>query len=70
MVAKPGLMITHLGRKHEVLGLREFEFKMHLDIPASKFLPEGESSISSVVHDLNNVIKLLENQKLVAWTDI
>jgi hypothetical protein len=50
-------MITHLGRKHEVLGLREFESKMHLDIPASKFLPEGESSISSVVHDLNNVIK-------------
>ncbi len=46
VVAKPGLMITHLGRKHEVLGLREFEFKMHLDIPASKFLPEGESSIS------------------------
>ncbi len=46
MVAKPGLMITHLGRIQEVLGLKEFEFRMHLDIPASKFLPEDESSIS------------------------
>jgi hypothetical protein len=57
-------MITHLGRKQEVLALSGFEFRMNLDIPASKFLPEGENSIPSVVHDLNNRLNLEENQKL------
>jgi hypothetical protein len=45
MVAKLGLMITHLGRKQEVHALSGFEFKSDSDIPASNFLPESENSI-------------------------
>jgi hypothetical protein len=53
MVAKTGLMITHLGGKQEALVLRGFELKKR-QTPASKFLPEGESCIPSVVQDRNN----------------
>ena len=70
MVAKLGLMITHLGGKQKVYTLRGFEFKRGPDIPASNFLPEGENSIPSVVQDQNNQLKLYENQKLIAWVDI
>ena len=66
MVAKRGLMLTHLGGKQEVLALRGFEFKWDPDFPASKFLPEGETSIPSVVQDQNNRLNLSENQKLEA----
>jgi hypothetical protein len=41
-----------------MLALRGFEFKINPDIPASNFLPEGENSIPSVVHDLNNMLNL------------
>jgi len=57
-VAKLGFVITHLGGKQEMLALRGFEFKINPDIPASNFLPEGENSIPSVVHDLNNMLNL------------
>jgi hypothetical protein len=57
-LAKLGLMITHLGVKQKVFALSGFEFRMNLDIPASKFLPEGESCIPSVVYDLNNRLNL------------
>jgi len=70
MVAKLGLMITHLSGKQEVYALRGFEFKRAPDIPVSNFLPEGENSIPSVVQDQNNQLKLYENQKLVAWANI
>jgi len=70
MVAKLGLMITHLGGKQEVLSLRGFEFKGDPDIPARNFLPESENSNPPVVQDQNNHLNLYENQKLVAWADI
>jgi len=59
VVAKPGLMITPLCGKHKLLGFRGLEFKIaDFDIPAAKFLPEGENSIPPVIHDLDNVLKL------------
>ena len=58
MVAKQGLMLTHLGGRQEVPALRGFEFKRDPDIPARNFLPEGENSIPTVVHDLNNMLNL------------
>ena len=70
MVAKQGLMITHLGGRQEVLALRGFEFKSDPDIPARNFLPEGEASIPSLVQDQDNKLNLYENQKLVACVDI
>ncbi len=57
-VAKLGLMITHLDGKQKMLALSGFEFKINPDIPARNFLPEGENSIPSVVHDLNNRLNL------------
>jgi hypothetical protein len=57
-VAKPGLMITHLGREQKVFALSGFEFKINPNIPARNFLPESESSIPLVGHDLNNNLKL------------
>jgi hypothetical protein len=70
MVAKIGLMITHLGRKQKVLALSGFEFRRDPDIPASNFLPEGDNSIPSVVQYQNNRLNLLEHKKLVDWADI
>ena len=58
MVAKQGLMLTHLGGKQDALALSGFEFKMNPDIPARNFLPEGENSIPTVVQYLNNTLKL------------
>jgi hypothetical protein len=49
MVAKLGLMITHLGGIQENLALEGLEFKRDPDIPALIFLPECENSIPSVV---------------------
>ncbi|MEJ2098523.1 MAG: hypothetical protein P8X68_00940 [Desulfobacterales bacterium] len=70
-VAKPGLMITPLCGKHKLLGFRGLEFKrVDFDIPATKFLPEGEKSIPLVIYDLDNRLKLGKNQKLVAWANI
>ena len=57
-VAKPGLMITHLGREQEVFAFSGFEFKKNPNIPACNFLPEGENCIPLVGHDLNNNLKL------------
>ena len=57
-VAKTGLMLTHLGGKQDALAFSGFEFKMNPDIPARNFLPEGEYSIPTVVHDLNNMLNL------------
>jgi hypothetical protein len=54
MVAKPGFMITPLSGRQEVLALRGFEFKRDPDTPARNFLPEGETSIPSVVQDQNS----------------
>ena len=70
MVAKLGLMITHLGRKQEVLALRGFEFTKELKIPARNSLPESENSIPSVAQYDNNRIILQENQGVVAQADI
>ena len=57
-VAKLGLMITHLGGKKNMLALSGFEFKINPEIPACNFLPEGENSIPSVVHNLNKRLNL------------
>ena len=53
MVAKLGLMITHLGGTQETLALKGLEFR-DPDIPALNLLPECENSIPSVVQDQNN----------------
>ena len=37
-----------------MLGLKESEFTLDLDIPVHNFLPEGERSIPSAVRDLYN----------------
>jgi hypothetical protein len=47
-------MITPLSGRQEVLALRGFEFKRDPDTPARNFLPEGETSIPSVVQDQND----------------
>jgi hypothetical protein len=70
MVAKQGLMITHLGGRQEVFALRGFEFRRDPEIPARNFLPEGEASIPSLVQDQDNKLNLYEHQKLVACVDI
>ena len=57
-VAKLGLMLTHLGRKQEVLALRGLEFERELDIPTRNFLPEGENCIPLVVQYQNNRLRL------------
>jgi len=57
-VAKLGLMITPLGGKQDALALNGFEIRINPDIPARNFLPEGENSIPTVVHDLNNMLNL------------
>jgi hypothetical protein len=54
MVAKLGLMLTHLDGKQEVLALRGFEFKRDPEIPSRNLLPECETSIPSIVQDQNN----------------
>jgi hypothetical protein len=59
-------MITPLGERQNALALSGFEFSIGPDIPARNFLPEGENSIPSVVHDLNNMLNLPENHGLVA----
>jgi len=69
-VAKLGLMITHLGRKQEVLALSGFEFNSDPDIPSSNCLPEGENSIPKVVQYQNKRLSLLGNLKLVDCADI
>jgi hypothetical protein len=46
-------MLTHLGGKQEVLALRGFEL-IKILTPARKFLPEGETSIPSVIQDQIN----------------
>ena len=51
-------MLTHLGGKQDALAFSGFEFKMNPDNPARNFLPEGESSIPTVVHDLYNILYL------------
>jgi hypothetical protein len=59
LIAKPGLMITPLSGKQALSGLSGFEFKVvGFDIPASKYLPEGENSIPFVIQDLNNMLNL------------
>jgi hypothetical protein len=58
MVAKLGLMITHLGGTQEKLALSGFGFKSDPDIPALNLLPESENSIPSVVQDQNNRLNL------------
>ena len=70
MVAKLGLMITHLGGTQEKLTSQGLEFKKDPDIPALNLLPESESSIPSVVQYQNNRLNLSENSKLVACADI
>jgi hypothetical protein len=57
MVAKRGLMITHLGGTQETLALKGLEFR-DPDIPALNLLPESENSIPSVVQDQNNRLNL------------
>ena len=65
MVAKPGLMITHLGGKHKLSGL-DINI-VNFDIPAANFLPGAESSSPSVIHDLDNPLQLYKKQRPVAW---
>jgi hypothetical protein len=70
MVAKMGLMITHLGGTQEKLALKGLEFKRDPDIPALNLLPETENGIPSAVQDQNNRLNLKENEKRLAYTDI
>jgi hypothetical protein len=58
MVAKQGLMITHLVGTQEKLALRGFEFKRDSDIPALNFLPENENRIPTIVQDQNKRLNL------------
>jgi hypothetical protein len=57
MVAKRGLMITHLGGTQAKLALKGLKFR-DPDIPALDLLPESENSIPSVVQDKNNRLNL------------
>jgi hypothetical protein len=68
MVAKRGLMITHLDGKHKLSGLSVNI--VNFCIPTTHFLPGAESSIPSVIHNLDNMLDLYKNQKLVAWAII
>ena len=65
MVAKLGLMLTHLGGKQKNSALHGFEFWKDPDIPARNFLPEGENSIPSTFQFQNNQLNLLEKKKLI-----
>jgi hypothetical protein len=58
MVAKRGLMLTHFGWETRSARVKRFEFKRDPDVPARKFLPEGETSIPSVVQDQNKRLNL------------
>jgi hypothetical protein len=57
MVAKRGLMITHLDGTQEPLVLKGLEFR-DPDLPALNLLSEGENSIPSVFQDQNNRLNL------------
>jgi hypothetical protein len=57
MVAKRGLMITHLDGIQEPLVLKGLEFR-DPDLPALNLLSEGENSIPSVFQDQNNRLNL------------
>jgi hypothetical protein len=65
MVAKPGLMITHLIGKHKLSGLSINI--VNFDVPTTNFLPGAESSSPSVIQDLDNPLQLYKNQRPVAW---
>jgi hypothetical protein len=65
MVAKPGLMLTHLAGKHKLSGLSISI--VNFDVPATHFLPGAESSSPSVIHDLDNPLQLYKKQRPVAW---
>jgi len=65
MVAKPGLMLTHLDGKYKLSGLSISI--VNFDVPATNFLPGAESSSPSVIHDLDNPLQLYKNQRSLAW---